>query len=222
MKQCRVRLEIRQLFTTDPRSGEHGRGGNQTTTATGRGQSVNAVTRQQILKRDFSTHPHVRLTATGKQFGISVPGVARKRLTFVSCPRSLAHWQSDYSEGRFVCSFGICSNHHLGPRESRRCSIKGANSARNAGAVTTNHCAAACSFSACATLVIRPANTTKTRVSIFLMGRNTPLQPARLDQSAKLFAASSRCPRTGEQASNSIRTGRRHGSKEMPERLDRN
>src|SRR5436309_8771901 len=57
MKQCRVRLEIRQLFTTDPRSGENGRGGNQTTTATGRGQSVNALTRQQILRRDFSTRP---------------------------------------------------------------------------------------------------------------------------------------------------------------------
>src|SRR6266704_5536408 len=99
MKQCRVRLEIRQLFTTDPRSGEHGRGWNQTTTATGRGQSVIAVTRQQILRRDLSTRPHVRLTATGKQFGISVPGVARKRFSLVSCRPSLAHWQSDHSEG---------------------------------------------------------------------------------------------------------------------------
>src|SRR5439155_13693682 len=84
----------------------------------------------------------------------------------------------------------------------------------------TSHRADACSFSACAALVKRPANNIKTRVSIFLMGRNTPRQPARLDQSAKLFAASIRCPRTVEQACNSIRTRRRHGSKEMPERLE--
>ena len=63
-----------------------------------------------------------------------------------------------------------------------RCSIKGANSARNAGAVTTSHCADACSFSACAALVKRPANNTKTRVSIFLMGRKLKRQQALIEQ----------------------------------------
>ena len=104
MKQCRVRLEIRQLFTTDPRSGEHGRGGNQTTAATGRGQSGNAVTRQQILRQDVA----------GKHSDLSLPAVARKFLTIVSCDSSLTHWQGDHSESRFVCSSGVGSNHHLG------------------------------------------------------------------------------------------------------------
>jgi len=104
MKQCRVRLEIRQLFTTDPRSGEHGRGGNQTTAATGRGQSGNAVTRQQILRQDVA----------GKHSDLSLPAVARKFLTIVSCDSSLTHWQGDHSESRFVCSSGVGSKHHLG------------------------------------------------------------------------------------------------------------